>query len=457
MSIQTAIAALRNLMGDQLSTNHAVLEQHGQNEAYFPVTPPDAVVYPHSTLQVSEVVKICAAHDCPIIAYGTGTALEGHQLATRGGVVVDLMHMNKVLAVHTEDLDCVVQPGVTRIALNTELRNTGLFFPIDPGADASLGGMAATRASGTAAVRYGTMRESVLALEVVLADGRIIRTGTRARKSSAGYDLTHLFVGSEGTLGIITELTLKLHGVPEAVSAATCRFADFESAVNTVIATIQSGIPIARIEFVDEMMARGFNLHAGATLPEMPHLFVEFNGSVSAVAEQAALFGEIAADFGAEGFEWADKVEDRARLWKMRHDAYYAQKAHRAGAQVKNTDVCVPISKLADAVALARREALELGLTVSMVGHAGDGNFHCGIIVNHDDAEEMARALEFSHRLNQLAIALGGTISGEHGIGIGKTGYMEAQHGDALDVMRIIKAGLDPQNIMNPGKLLPGN
>jgi len=457
MTIKTAIDALRNQLGDQLTTNSAILTQHGENEAYFPVTPPDAVVYPHNTQDVSDIVKICAAHDCPIVAYGTGTALEGHQLAQRGGVVVDMMQMDKVLAVHPEDLDCVVQPGVTREALNTELRSTGLFFPIDPGANASLGGMAATRASGTAAVRYGTMREAVLALEVVLADGRIIRTGTRARKSSAGYDLTHLFVGSEGTLGIITELTLKLYGVPEATSAATCRFPDFDGAVNTVIATIQSGIPMARIEFVDEMMARGFNLHAGVNLPEMPHLFVEFNGSKSAVAEQVAHFGEIAAEFGAEGFEWAHNTEDRARLWKMRHNAYYAQKAHRPDARVKNTDVCVPISKLAEAVAQARRDAVALGLTVSMVGHAGDGNFHCGICVDHEDADELARAQEFSHRINHLAIALGGTISGEHGIGAGKTSYMADQHGEALEVMRLIKTGLDPQNIMNPGKLLPGN
>ncbi|MEX0969146.1 MAG: FAD-linked oxidase C-terminal domain-containing protein [Paracoccaceae bacterium] len=457
MSIDTAIEALRNQLGTRLSTNAAILEQHGQNEAYFPVTPPDAVVFPASTAEVSEIVKICALHDCPVVAYGTGTALEGHQLATRGGVVVDLMHMDKVLAVHGEDLDCTVQPGVTREALNAELRTTGLFFPIDPGANASLGGMAATRASGTAAVRYGTMRESVLALEVVLADGQIIRTGTRARKSSSGYDLTHLFVGSEGTLGIITELTLKLQAIPEATSAATCRFSSFDDAVNTVIATIQSNIPMARIEFVDEMMARGFNLYAGVNLPEVPHLFVEFNGTKASVQEQAAAFGEIATEFGAEGFEWAHLAEDRNRLWKMRHNAYYAQKAHRPGARVKNTDICVPISKLAEAVAKARADATDLGLTVSMVGHVGDGNFHCGIAVDHDDADELARAKEFSNRLNGLALSLGGTISGEHGIGMGKTGYMQAEHGAALDVMRKIKASLDPQNIMNPGKLLPGN
>ncbi|UPH69939.1 FAD-binding protein [Abyssibius alkaniclasticus] len=457
MSIDTAIEALRNLLGTRLSTNSAIMDQHGQNEAYFPVTPPDAVAFPTSTAEVSQIVKICATHDCPVVAYGTGTALEGHQLAARGGVVVDLMRMDKVLAVHAEDLDCTVQPGVTREALNTELRATGLFFPIDPGANASLGGMAATRASGTAAVRYGTMRDSVLALEVVMADGQIIRTGTRARKSSSGYDLTHLFVGSEGTLGIITELTLKLQAIPEATSAATCRFASFEDAVNTVITTIQSNIPMARIEFVDEMMARGFNLHAGVNLPEMPHLFVEFNGSKANVQEQAAAFGEIANTFGAEGFEWAHLAEDRSRLWKMRHNAYYAQKAHRPGARVKNTDICVPISMLAEAVAKARADATALGLTVSMVGHVGDGNFHCGISVDHDNPDEMARAQEFSNRLNGLALSLGGTISGEHGIGMGKTAYMEAEHGPALDVMRKIKASLDPQNIMNPGKLLPGN
>jgi len=457
MSIEAAIKALQSAYGDQVTTNTSILNAHGQNEAYFPVTPPDAVVFPNSTAEVSEIVKICAANDCPIIAYGTGTSLEGHQLAVRGGISLDMSKMNAVLTVHAEDMDAVVQPGVTREQLNEDLRATGLFFPVDPGANASLGGMTATRASGTTAVRYGTMRENVMALEVVMADGRIIRTGTRARKSSAGYDLTRLFVGSEGTLGIITEITLRLQGQPEAVSAATCSFPDIEAAVNTVIATIQMGIPMARIEFVDEMMARGFNLSQGANLPEVPHLFVEFHGSENGVKEQAETFGEIVADMGGSDFEWSTKPEDRAALWKMRHNAYYAQKAHRPEMRVQNTDVCVPISRLAEAVKFARAESERLGLTVSMVGHTGDGNFHCGISVDHENEAEMAATREFAHNLNKLALKLDGTVTGEHGVGIGKMKYMAEEHGDALQIMVDIKKALDPQNIMNPGKMLPSN
>ncbi|PCJ76439.1 MAG: 2-hydroxy-acid oxidase [Rhodobacteraceae bacterium] len=457
MSIEAAINAIQSAYGDQITTNTAILDTHGQNEAYFPVTPPDAVVFPNSTAEVSEIVKICAANDCPIIAYGTGTSLEGHQLAIRGGISLDMSKMNAVLNIHSEDMDAVVQPGVTREQLNEDLRATGLFFPVDPGANASLGGMTATRASGTTAVRYGTMRENVLALEVVMADGRIIRTGTRARKSSAGYDLTKLFVGSEGTLGIITEITLRLQGQPEAASAATCSFPDIESAVNTVITTIQMGIPVARIEFVDEMMARGFNLSQGADLPEVPHLFVEFHGSINGVKEQAETFGEIVTDMGGSDFKWSSKPEDRTALWKMRHNAYYAQKAHRPEMRVQNTDVCVPISRLAEAVTFARKEAERLGLIVTMVGHTGDGNFHCGISVNHEDKAEMAATSEFVHNLNTLALKLDGTVTGEHGVGIGKMKYMAEEHGDALQIMVDIKKTLDPKNIMNPGKMLPSN
>ncbi len=457
MTIKSAITALKEQLGGKVSQNASVLDQHGQNEAYFPVTPPDAVVFPASTDDVARIVKICAENNCPIVAYGTGTSLEGHQLAIRGGISLDMSQMNKVLAVHAEDMDAVVQPGVTREALNEELRATGLFFPVDPGANASIGGMTATRASGTTAVRYGTMRENVLALEVVLADGRVIRTGTRARKSSAGYDLTKLFVGSEGTLGIITEITVKLQGQPEAISAATCSFPDIESAVNTVITTIQMGIPMARIEFVDEMMARGFNLSANANLPEVPHLFVEFHGSENGVKEQAESFGEIVHDMGGSDFKWSDKAEDRTKLWKMRHNAYYAQKAHRPEARVLNTDVCVPISRLAEAVTLARAEITKLGLVASMVGHTGDGNFHVGISVDHEDADEMERTRAFAHKLNQFALELDGTVTGEHGVGLGKMKYMAEEHGEALSVMVDIKRTLDPQNILNPGKMLPGN
>lgn len=457
MSIKTAIEALKTRFGEDISTGHSVREQHGANEAYFPVTPPDAVVFVRSTQDVSDAVKICATHGCPIIPFGTGTSLEGHHLAFQGGISLDMMHMNKVLAVHEADLDCVVQPGITRTQVNTELRASGLFFPVDPGADASIGGMAATRASGTTAVRYGTMKENVLALEVVLADGRIIRTGTRARKSSTGYDLTKLFVGSEGTLGVITEITLRLQGQPEAVSAATCTFADIETAVNTVITTIQMGIPMARIEFVDEMMARGFNImDKTAALDEAPILFVEFHGSNAGVKEQAETFGEIVADAGGASFKWTDKAEERTALWKMRHDAYYAQKALRPQDQVRATDVCVPISRLAEAVVEARRIADDMELTVSMVGHVGDGNFHCGIAVGKDQAER-DRAAEYTHELAKMALRFDGTVSGEHGVGYGKMKYMAEEHGDALSVMRDIKRTLDPDNIMNPGKMIPAN
>ncbi|MCK4862257.1 MAG: FAD-binding protein [Rhodobacteraceae bacterium] len=457
MSIEAAIKALQSAYGDQVSVNSSVLDAHGQNEAYFPITPPDAVVFPNSTAEVSEIVKICAANECPIIAYGTGTSLEGHQLAIRGGINLDMSNMNAVLTVHAEDMDVVVQPGVTREQLNEELRATGLFFPVDPGANASIGGMTATRASGTTAVRYGTMRENVMALEVVMADGRIIRTGTRARKSSAGYDLTKLFVGSEGTLGIITEITLRLQGQPEAVSAATCSFPDIESAVNTVITTIQMGIPMARIEFVDEMMARGFNLHFKTELPELPHLFVEFHGSEQGVKEQAESFGEIVADMGGSDFNWSSKPEDRNALWKMRHNAYYGMKALAPDWKALPTDVCVPISNLAEAVKLAREESERLDLTMSTVGHVGDGNFHATINFDPDDSEQVSRVHKFIHNLNHFALELGGTVTGEHGVGIGKMKYMAEEHGDALQIMVDIKKTLDPKNIMNPGKMLPSN
>ncbi len=457
MSIAAAIKSLQTRFGDKVTQNAAILEQHGQNEAYFPVTPPDAVVFPENTAEVSEIVKICAEHHCPIIAYGTGTSLEGHQLAIKGGISLDMSKMNAVLAVHDEDMDAVVQPGVTREQLNEDLRATGLFFPVDPGANASLGGMTATRASGTTAVRYGTMRENVMALEVVLADGRIIRTGSRARKSSAGYDLTKLFVGSEGTLGIITEITLRLQGQPEAVSAATCSFPDIESAVNTVMATIQMGIPMARIEFVDEMMVKGFNLYQGSEMPEVPHLFVEFHGSPNGVKEQAESFGEIVADMGGSDFKWSDSAEERNALWKMRHNAYYAHKALRPDAHALSTDVCVPISRLAEAVNFARAESERLDLMVSILGHVGDGNFHCAVSFDPDDPVEHASVKEFLHNLNQQALELDGTVTGEHGIGVGKMKYMADEHGEALQVMVDIKKTLDPLNIMNPGKILPMN
>ncbi|SIS82383.1 FAD-binding oxidoreductase [Phaeovulum vinaykumarii] len=446
---------LRAFLGARLLTSEAARAQHAENEAWYPPALPDAVARPATTEEVAQILRACRAHKVPVVAQGARTSLEGHHLATRGGIAIDMTGMDRVLAIHAEDLDVVVQPGVTREALNRDLRATGLFFPIDPGANATLGGMAATRASGTAAVRYGTMREAVLALEVVQADGQIIRTGTRARKSSTGYDLTHLFVGSEGTLGIITELTLRLHGQPEAQSAAICRFDTVENAVDTVTTTIQMGLPMARIELVDDAMVRGFNLSSDAGLVESPHLFIEFHGTEAGVAETAATFGEIAAEHGGHDFTWSTLPEERARLWSMRHGAHYAMRALRPGARSISTDVCVPISALAEAVSTARHEGDKLGLVQVIVGHVGDGNFHCGILVDPEDRAEIDRAHAFAKTLSDLALRLGGTISGEHGIGLGKRSKMRAEHGPAIETMRAIKRALDPEDILNPGKLLP--
>ncbi|MBK5934196.1 D-lactate dehydrogenase (cytochrome) [Rhodovulum imhoffii] len=455
MTIETALEALRSLPGARLTKTRAARQAHGENETHFPPAPPHAVVFPETTGDVSEILKICNTHGCPVTAFGAGTSLEGHHLPVRGGISLDTSRMNRVLRINTEDMDATVQPGVTREDLNTRLRATGLFFPVDPGANATLGGMAATRASGTTAVRYGTMRENVLALEAVLADGRIVRTGTRARKSSAGYDLTRLLVGSEGTLAILTELTVRLQGQPEAISAATCRFPSVEDAVNTVITTIQSGLPMARIELVDEMMVRGFNLHQGSDLPEAPHLFLEFHGSEAGVAEQAESFGSLARDFGAAGFRWTTHSEDRSALWRMRHQAHLATRALNPSRRVLSTDVCVPISRLAEAVKTAQTDSRALGLTCTIVGHVGDGNFHCGVLIDPGDPDETSRADTFSDKLAKLALNLGGTVTGEHGIGLGKRKYMHAEHGDAVAIMRMLKSALDPSGILNPGKLLP--
>lgn len=455
MAHDAAIAELKTLLGDRLSTTEAERTLHGQNETYYPNTPPDAVAWPDTTEEISQIVQICARHGTPITPYGAASSLEGQHLALHGGVSLDMSRMNRLLDVTPEDLLCTVQPGITRLRLNEELRTTGLFFPVDPGADASIGGMAATRASGTTAVRYGTMRENILALEAVMADGTIIRTGTRARKSSTGYDLTHLLIGSEGTLGIITELTLKLQGQPEAINAATCRFDTVEDAVNCVILTIQSGLPMARIELLDHMMVRGFNTYAKAGLPEKPHLFLEFTGSPGSVAEQVEAFEAIAEEFGATGWQTATTTEDRNALWKMRHSAHYASAALGNGGHIWPTDVCVPISKLAEAVTQSQRDAERLGLTATIVGHVGDGNFHAGLSVNPNDPDEMARAHEFTHALGDTALRLGGTVSGEHGIGIGKQSFMQTEHGPAVGYMRAIKQALDPQGILNPGKMLP--
>ena len=452
-----AITELSALLGERLVTSAADLNLHGQNETYYPNTPPDAVAYPETTEEVSQILKICHAQECPVVAYGAASSLEEQHLAVAGGISLDMSRMARVLSLDAEDLKVTVQPGITRKSLNEELRATGLFFSVDPGADASVGGMAATRASGTTAVRYGTMRENVLALEAVMADGTIIRAGSDARKSSTGYDLAHLLIGSEGTLGIITELTLKLHGVPETIAAATCRFPSVEDAVNCVILTIQSGIPMARIELVDEMMVRGFNAYAKSDFPEIPHLFLEFHGTEAGVKEQMSSFADIASEFGSDGFETATTTEARNALWAIRHNSHYASAALGQGGHIWPTDVCVPISKLAEAVLQAQRDAKAMGLTATIVGHVGDGNFHAGLSVDPNDSDEMERAEKFTTALAETALRLGGTVSGEHGIGLGKVKFMNAEHGAAVAYMRAIKTAFDPKNILNPNKMFPAH
>ncbi len=452
-----AFEALAALLGARFTRSQSDRDTHGASEAHFANMPPDAVVYPDTTAEVAQIVRICAAAEIPLIGWGAGTSLEGHAIAPRGGVTVDFNRMNAVLEVAPEDMLVTVQPGVTREALNTELRATGLFFPVDPGANASLGGMASTRASGTTAVRYGTMKSNVLGLEVVLADGTIIRTGTRAPKSSTGYDLTSLFVGSEGTLGLITELTLKLQGQPESISAAVCAFDDMHGAVNAVIATIQSGIPMARIEFVDRASAAYFNKSASAGLPDAPHLMIEFHGTEAGVAEQAERFAEIAGDFGAQGFRWASKTEERNALWAMRHNAYRSALQAFPGRAPITTDICVPISKLALAVEETAAEIEASGIPGPILGHVGDGNFHALLLPLQGDAQEWETAQKLAANMAERALRLGGTVSGEHGIGMGKMKYMIREHGDAWAVMGQIKNALDPGGVMNPGKLVPGN
>ncbi len=448
------IAALANALGDRFSRARAVCEQHGRDESYHPTIPPDGVAFARSTEDVAAIVALCAQHRVPVIPFGTGTSLEGGVAALAGGISIDLAGMNRVLRVSADDLDVTVQAGVTRKQLNTHLRDTGLFFPIDPGADASLGGMAATRASGTNAVRYGTMRDNVLGLTAVLADGSIVRTGTRARKSAAGYDLTRLLVGSEGTLGVITELTLRLHGIPEAMSSAVCAFPTVADAVNAVIATIQVGVPVARIEFLDDVQIDAVNRFSKLDYAVAPTLFFEFHGTEASVAEQAEMAGMIAGEHGASDFRWATLAEDRNRLWQARHDAYYAALALRPGARGLPTDVCVPISRLADCIVETKADVAESRLLAPMVGHVGDGNFHLVFVLDLDDAEEVARAETLHERLVRRALAMGGTCTGEHGIGYGKKHLLEAECGPAIDVMRTIKRALDPHGILNPGKVV---
>ncbi|HCN89173.1 MAG TPA: 2-hydroxy-acid oxidase [Oxalobacteraceae bacterium] len=449
------LAALGAIFGERLSTTQAMREHHGRDESSYDPMLPDAVVFAHSTDEVAAAVTLCSRYEISIIPYGTGTSLEGHVLALHGGITIDVSQMDKVVAIHAEDLTATVQAGVTRKQLNMEIKDSGLFFPIDPGADASLGGMAATRASGTNAVRYGTMRENTLALTVVGADGRILRTGTRARKSSAGYDLTRVYVGSEGTLGIITEVTVKLYPQPEAISAAVCSFPSTADAVNAVIQTIQMGVPVARVEFLDENGVKAINAHDKLGLPEQPLLLFEFHGSQHGVQEQAELVQQITAEHNASGFEWATRPEDRSRLWAARHNAYFALLQMRPGSRSISTDCCVPISRLAECILDTKIDCEKHGVIYSIIGHVGDGNFHVLMLVDPHNPDEVATAEGINQRMVARAIAMDGTCTGEHGVGMHKMDFLVQEHGEnAIDAMRAIKHALDPKNIMNPGKII---
>ncbi|WP_090047665.1 FAD-binding oxidoreductase [Limnohabitans sp. 2KL-27] len=449
------LTALKARFGDNCSTALVVREQHGRDESAFThVPPPAAVVFAECTQDVQDAVRLCAEFKVPVIPFGVGSSLEGHLLAVQGGISIDLMRMNKVLAINAEDLTVTVQPGVTRKQLNEEIKSTGLFFPIDPGADATIGGMSATRASGTNAVRYGTMRENVLAMEVVTAQGEVIRTGTRAKKSSAGYDLTRLMVGSEGTLGVITEITVRLYPLPEAISAAICSFPSIEAAVHTVIQTIQLGVPIARVELIDHNAVRMVNAYAKLNLREEPLLLMEFHGSPAGVKEQAETVQELASDMGGNAFEWAVTPEERTRLWTARHNAYFAAIQSKPGCRAISTDTCVPISRLADCLLDSITETDASGLPYFLVGHVGDGNFHFGYLIDPNNAQECETAEALNQQLVSRALRLGGTCTGEHGIGLHKMDFLRTETGEgAVDMMRTIKRALDPLNIMNPGKI----
>ena len=451
---QSVVSELRALLGERVSVSAAVREHHGKDESYFPYAPPDAVVFPESTEEARDIVDICRRHRVPMIPYGVGTSLEGHILAIRGGVCIDMSRMNQVLAVHEEDLDAVVQAGVTRKQLNEYIKHTGLFFPIDPGADATLGGMSATRASGTNAVRYGTMRENVLSLKVVLADGRIIQTSRRAKKSSAGYDLTRLFVGSEGTLGIITEVTVKLHPVQAAMSAAVCAFPTIEGAANTVIQTLQMGIPVARSELLCATTMAALNRYSKMSYREMPTLLLEFHGSEASVVEQAEAVQELARENGGLDFQWATKAEERSKLWDARHHAYFACLQLKAGARAISTDVCVPISRLAECIVATTEDIKKASMPIPLFGHVGDGNFHCVILVDPNNTADVDEAKAFNVRVVKRALAMEGTCTGEHGIGIGKQTYLAEELGEAVDLMRDLKRTFDPENLLNPGKIV---
>ena len=453
--IALAIDEISALLGDRFSTAQAIRDQHAKGEDYFLPAPPDGVAFAESTEEVAAIVKVCAKHKVPVIAWGTGTSLEGHVTAPTGGITIDLSGMNNVLEVNTEDFDCRVQAGVTRKALNEDIRATGLMFPVDPGADASLGGMAATSASGTNAVRYGTMKENVIGLTVVTPEGNIIKTGGRSRKTSAGYDMTHLYVGSEGTLGIITEVQLRLYGVPEAMAAAICQFEDLQSAVDTTVAVLQCGIPVARMELLDTAQMEASIAYSKLDELEVKEtLFFEFHGSEAGVSEQAETVQMLAEENGGSKFQWVTKQEDRTRLWQARHDAYFAMLAFVPGQRVWSTDVAVPISRLTECIMETQRDLAECGVVAPICGHVGDGNFHCGIMVDPEDEEDKERAYAFNKRLVRRALAMGGTCTGEHGIGIGKIGSLQEEVGETYEYMRRIKAALDPDNIMNPGKVV---
>ena len=448
------IVALKGRFAERCSTALVVREQHGKDESSFAAPPPSAVVFAESTADVADAVKLASQYSVPVIAFGVGTSLEGHLLAVQGGISIDVSRMNRVLHINAEDLTVTVQPGVTRKQLNEEVKSTGLFFPIDPGADATLGGMSATRASGTNAVRYGTMRENVLALEVVTASGEVIRTGTRAKKSSAGYDLTRLMVGSEGTLGVITEVTVKLYPLPEAISAAVCSFPGIEAAVRTTIEIIQLGIPIARVELIDANTCRMVNAHSKLALREEPMLLMEFHGSPSSVKEQAEMVQELAEGHGGTAFEWANTPEERTSLWTARHNAYFAAIQSKPGCRAITTDTCVPISRLADCLLESVAEVEASGIPYFLVGHVGDGNFHFGYLIDPNIPEERETAEDLNHKLVARALSLEGTCTGEHGIGLGKMDFLLTETGDgAVNMMRSIKRALDPKNIMNPGKI----
>jgi len=457
MSIENAIGELKTLMGDRLCISAAERKQYGQNETYYKEMLPDAVAYPKDEKEVSEVMEICNKHKCPVIPWGTGTSLEGNSIPVNGGVTLSFENMKKILNVSPDDMDVTVQPGITREELNINLKEFGLFFPVDPGANASIGGMAATRASGTTAVRYGTMKENVIGLKVVMSDGRIIKTGSRARKSSAGYDLTKLIVGSEGTLGVITELTLRLQGIPEEIASAICSFPDTASAVKTIIETIQIGIPIARSELMDSTSIEAVNEYSKLNLPIKEHLFFEFHGSATSVKEQSETVQEIAAGNGGSDFHWSTATEDRNKLWKARHNYYYAIKAKNPNHTFLVTDICVPISNLAEMIDQTAKEMKSKGMAPSIMGHVGDGNFHSGIMVRPNNDDDINLAKDLTRRIVERALELEGTCTGEHGVGIGKIEFMEKEHGEAYQVMSSIKRTFDPNGILNPGKVVKIN